>query len=148
MNKNFIRVRSTQDLIIAASVMAAGLLISTIFTDDIARMSGCFLAFVGVMLALYLKTGYKDSKTGIRYKKTEKNFPLSMRESIAAAIVKNPNSIDVSQADKSNAIKIDIYFSKTNGMAYLQMFEYVPYEYEARTGILEYEISKASSLIK
>ena len=55
---------------------------------------------------------------------------------------------NLSEEDKGNAIRLDVYYSKASGKAYLQLFEYVPYKYEPCTKVYEYEIAKVGKLIK
>ena len=49
---------------------------------------------------------------------------------------------------EGNGLRLDIYYAKSSGMAYMQLFEYIPYKYEACTAVYEYERSKISKLIK
>ena len=67
---------------------------------------------------------------------------------ISSALESRPNSIDLAQADKGNAIKLDIYYSKSTGKAYLQLFKYIPYTYDPCSGIYEYELATIDKLIK
>lgn len=148
MKKEFIRVRSVKDYTIVASLIAAGLLLAVIPESDALATAGCFLVFGGIILALCLKTGYKDTETGILYKKTEKYFQQDMHTPVADAIGSKPGSIDLSQADKGNAIKLDIYFSTSTGKAYLQLFEYVPYKYEPCSAVYEHSVNDVTDLIR
>ena len=59
-----------------------------------------------------------------------------------------PGSIDLKEADKGNAVKLDIYYSKAEGKAYLQLFEYVPYTYEPCSRLYEYQIADVEKLIR
>ena len=49
---------------------------------------------------------------------------------------------------KGNAVRLDVYYSKASGKAYLQLFEYIPYKYEPCSKIYEHEIIKVGKLIK
>ena len=71
-----------------------------------------------------------------------------MNTVISSALKNNPGSIDLTQADKGNAIKLDIYYSQRSGKAYLQLFEYIPYKYEPCSNLYEYEMSQVERLIK
>ena len=99
-------------------------------------------------LALVLKTGYKDVETNEKYIKKERYFQQTMHAAIADAIASKPDSIDLSQENKGNALKLDIYFRKATGKAYIQLFEYVPDTYQPCSKMYEYEISKVGKLIK
>ena len=57
-------------------------------------------------------------------------------------------SVDLSEEDKGSAVRLDVYYGKTSGKAYLQLFEYVPYTYEPCSGMYEYHISTVDKLIR
>ena len=109
---------------------------------------GFFLIFAGLILILVMKSAYKDTETGVRYQKKERFFQQAMNAPISSALASKPDSVDLSEEDKGNAVRLDIYFSKTLGKAYLQLFEYVPYKYEPCSKIYEYGIENVQKLIK
>ena len=148
MEKTFIRVHSIKDIVIFISLLILGSILVAVPTGDAVNITGFFLVFAGVILTLVLKTGYKDVETNVKYIKKERYFQQAMHTAIADAIASKPDSIDLSQENKGNAIKLDIYFSKTSGKAYIQLFEYVPYTYQPCSKMHEYEISKVGKLIK
>lgn len=148
MEKTFIRVHSIKDIVIFISLLVLGGILVAVPTSDAVNITGFFLVFAGAILALVLKTGYKDVETNVKYIKKERYFQQAMHAAIADAIASKPDSIDLSQENKGNAIKLDIYFSKAYGKAYVQLFEYVPYTYQPCSKMYEYEISKVSKLIK
>ena len=148
MEKTFIRVHSIKDIVIFISLLILGGILVAVPTSDAVNITGFFLVFAGAILALVLKTGYKDVETSVKYIKKERYFQQAMHAAMADAIASKPDSIDLSQENKGNAIKLDIYFSKASGKAYIQLFEYVPYTYQPCSKIYEYEISKVGKLIK
>ena len=148
MEKTFTRVHSIKDIVIFISLLILGGILVAVPTSDAVNITGFFLIFAGAILALVLKTGYKDVETNVKYFKKERYFQQAMHAAIADAIASKPDSIDLSQENKGNAIKLDIYFSKASGKAYVQLFEYVPYTYQPCSKMYEYELSKVSKLIK
>ena len=148
MEKTFTRVHSIKDIVIFISLLILGGILVAVPTGDAVNITGFFLIFAGAILALVLKTGYKDVETNVKYIKKERYFQQAMHAAIADAIASKPDSIDLSQENKGNAIKLDIYFSKASGKAYIQLFEYVPYTYQPCSKMYEYEISKVGKLIK
>ena len=148
MEKTFTRVHSIKDILIFISLLILGGLLVAVPTSDAVNITGFFLIFAGAILALVLKTGYKDVETNAKYQKKERYFQQAEHATIADAIASKPDSIDLSQENKGNAIKLDIYFSKASGKAYIQLFEYVPYTYQPCSKMYEYEISKVGKLIK
>ena len=148
MEKTFTRVHSIKDIVIFISLLVLGGILVAVPTSDTVNITGFFLIFAGAILALVLKTGYKDVETNVKYIKKERYFQQAMHAAIADAIASKPDSIDLSQENKGNAIKLDIYFSKASGKAYVQLFEYVPYTYQPCSKMYEYELSKVVKLIK
>ena len=148
MEKTFTRVHSIKDIVIFISLLVLGGILVAVPTGEAVNITGFFLVFAGAILALVLKTGYKDVETNVKYIKKERYFQQAMHAAIADAIASKPDSIDLSQENKGNAIKLDIYFSKASGKAYIQLFEYVPYTYQPCSKMYEYEISKVGKLIK
>ncbi|MBR5299523.1 MAG: hypothetical protein IKU36_04635 [Bacteroidales bacterium] len=148
MEKTFVRVRSVKDITIFVSLIIAGGVLIALPTGAALNITGFFLIFAGILLALLLKTGYKDEESGVKFQKEEHFFQQTMHTAISEALASNPDSLDLSEEDKGNAVRLDVYYSKVSGKAYLQIFEYVPYKYEPCSKIYEYEIAKVGKLIK
>ena len=71
-----------------------------------------------------------------------------MNPVILSALESKPDSIDLTQVDKGRSIRLDVYYSKSTGKAYLQLFEYIPYRYEPCSKTYEHEVEKVYKLIK
>ena len=148
MEKTLIRVRSIKDIVIFTSLILAGIILIMLPTGASVNITGFFLIFAGVILMLVLKSAYKDTETGMKYQKKEHYFQQAMNASISSALASRPESIDLAEAEKGNAVRLDIYFSRSTGMAYLQLFEYVPYKYEPCSKMYEHQLEKVEKLIK
>ena len=148
MKKEFVRVRSAKDITVSVSLIVSGAVLILLPTGAAVNITGFFLIMVGMLLALFMKTGYKDVETGEMYCKREHYFKQAMNPVISAAIASRPESVDLSEEDKGSAVRLDVYYGKTSGKAYLQLFEYVPYTYEPCSGMYEYHISTVDKLIR
>ena len=148
MEKSFTKVRSIKDIIISAILVVSGVLLLVFPTGAGINIAGFFMIFTGVLLALLLRTEYHDTETGEKYLKKEHYFQQEMNPLIVSALESRPESIDLSQANKGSTVKLDIYYSRTTGKSYLQLFEYIPYRYDPCSRIYEYELSKVEHLIK
>ena len=148
MEKEFIRVRSAKDIIIFVSFIIAGSVLILLPTGTSVNITGFFMIFTGLILAFVLKTGYKDMETGESYRKEEHFFKQTMNPAISAVLASRPQSIDLSQEDKGNGVRLDVYYSKSSGRAYLQLFEYVPYKYEPCSAVYEHRITDVNKLIR
>ena len=148
MKKEFIRVRSVKDIVIFTSIIILGCTLIALPTGTGVNITGFFLIFAGLILTMVLRTGHKDTETGDSYYKKEVYFQQAMYSDVLDAVKSNPSSIDLSQKDKGSALKVDIYFSKATGKAYVRMFECVPYKYQPCSDMYEYGVNNVTELIK
>lgn len=147
MEKEFSRVRSAKDITITATLVIAGCVLVALPTSAPVNITGFFLIFTGLILAFVLRTGYKDIETGDKYCKVEKFFAQSLKSEISNALETSVNKLNLSEEDKGNGIRLDIYYSKKTGKSYSQLFEYIPYKYEPCTRQYEYETSEIENVI-
>ena len=148
MEKTFVRVRSAKDITIFVTLIIAGSVLIALPTGAGINITGFFMIFAGLLLALFLKTGFKDEATGARFQMKEHYFPQAMNAPLSQAIATKPESVDLSEEDKGTAVKLDIYYSRTTGKAYIQLFEYVPHRYDPCSEIYEYDLARVENLIR
>ena len=74
MEKEFIRVRSVKDIVIFVSLIALGSVLVALPTGTAVNITGFFMIFAGLVLALVMKSGYKDTEKGDCYHKKEHYF--------------------------------------------------------------------------
>lgn len=142
MEKTFIRVRSIKDIAISVSLIILGSVLVSLPTGTGVNIAGFFTIFAGLILIFILKSGYKDTETGVLYKNKDYYFQQAMNAPISTALASKPECIDLGEAGKGNAVKLEIYYSKTSGKAYLQLFEYIPYKYEPCSKMYEHSLEK------
>ncbi len=147
MEKEFSRVRSAKDITITATLVIAGCVLIALPTSASINITGFFLIFTGLILAFVLRTGYKDNETGDKYCKVEKFFAQSLKSEISQALETSVKKLNLSEEDKGNGIRLDIYYSKKTGKSYSQLFEYIPYKYEPCTRQYEHETSEIEYVI-
>lgn len=147
MEKEFSRVRSAKDITITATLIITGCILVALPTSESINITGFFLIFTGLILAFVLRTGYKDNETGERYCKVEKFFAQSLKSEITNALETSLKKLNLSEEDKGNGIRLDIYYSRKTGKSYSQLFEYIPYKYEPCTGLYELETAEIESVI-
>ena len=148
METQFVKVRSVTDIAVSVLLIASGFILLLLPTDAGINIVGFFLIFTGIILLLSVRSAYKNPLTGEKYKKKEHYFQQDMHPLIASVLATAPDSIDLSKAQKGQTVKLDIYYSRATGKAYLQLFEYIPYKYEPCSDIYEHEVAKVEKLIK
>ena len=147
MEKEFSRVRSAKDITITATLIITGCVLVALPTSESINITGFFLIFTGLILAFVLRTGYKDNETGERYCKVEKFFAQNLKSEITNALETSLKKLNLSEEDKGNGIRLDIYYSRKSGKSYSQLFEYISYKYEPCTGQYELETAEIESVI-
>lgn len=147
MEKTFNKVRSTKDIVISAGLAAAGCVLVALPTSTSINIFGFFMLFAGILLFLMLRSGYKEVETGEKFCKTERYFSQTLRAELAEKIASKPQTVNLSEEDKGNALRLDIYYSRKTGKAYIQIFEYIPYKYEPCSKQYEYALSEVTNLI-
>ena len=148
MEKNFIRFRSTKDIITYTSLVILGSVLVALPTSTSINILGFFLIFAGVLLGIFMKTGYNDEASGIKFNKKELYFDKSRQEKLSKAIPVKLYASDIKVTEEGNGIRLDIYHNKTVGKGYVQLFEYVPYSYEPCTGMYEHSYESLSEILK
>lgn len=146
MEREFIRVRSAKDIFTTLILIAAGGIMIALPTSQAVNVAGFFLIFAGLVLGIILKTGYKDTESGINYYKKERFFAQNLRDDITRKIQGNLKGINLAEEDKGNGLRLDIYYSKASGKAFIQLFEYIPYKYEACSKMYEHSLTDAADL--
>ena len=148
MKKNFIKVRTVKDIAIFSSLIILGCVLVAVPSAATAVYVGYTSIALGVFLCFLLKSGYKDVDTKERYLKKEFPFLGIMKNSILSALLSSPDSIQLSEVGKGQVLVLKMYYSKSAGKAILQLFEYVPHQYEPCSEMYEYEISMVDKLLK
>ena len=64
MEREFSRVRSIKDILISSLLIISGCVLVTLPTSESINILGFFLIGTGIILAIFLRSGYKDQLTG------------------------------------------------------------------------------------
>ena len=148
MEKNFIRVRSVKDIIVCATLIIAGSILVALPTSASVNILGFFMIFAGIILLVFMKTGYKDEQSGERFCKEEIYFDKSKQGELSRTIPVKVCASDVKDANAGNGLRLDIYYSKNAGKGYVQLFEYVPYKYEPCSAMYEHPYENITEIFK
>lgn len=148
MNQQFIKVRSLRDITIFASLILIGAILALLPYGMGLNIAGYTLIIIGIVLALILKSAYREvNNPGIYYKR-ELFFEPKLKNEILRTIERDPSRLSLSEEGKGLSIRLDLYYSNTSSSAFLQLFEYVPYEYNAISEVVECDKSKVKQIIK
>ena len=86
-------------------------------------------------------------KTGERFCKTERFFGNEMREVLKKSM-ESPARICGDNEDKGSSLRLDVYHSQSCGKVFCQLYEYIPYKYEACSKIYEHTYEEGTRLIE
>ena len=148
MEKKFIRVRQLKDIVIFFLLIIIGCLMTSVTEIIGVNVVGFVIIISGFVYAFVLRDVYKDVDTGEKYLRKELLFKQEMKYAILSVIGSAPETIKISEEGKGQVVRLEIYYGKTSGKAYLQLFEYVPHQYEPCSDIYEYETNRIKKLIK
>ena len=86
----------------------------------------------------------------MKYHKKERYFEGCRRDELSSAISRKncKCKVDLSEENKGNTLRLDIYYNKQAGKAYMQIFEYIPYRYEPYSTLYEHEVANVTELIE
>ncbi|MBR5856140.1 MAG: hypothetical protein IKY70_02575 [Bacteroidales bacterium] len=147
MEKIFTKVRSAKDIIKSSSLIIAGCILAILPLGTGINLGGAVLIISGIILALSLKSAYKDDKSQKTYSKKEFFFKQEEKSSILNKISASPDSISLSEEGKGQALRLDIYYCKSSGEGYIQLYEYIPHQYRSCSKLYAYDTSKLKPFI-
>lgn len=148
METKFTRVRSLKDIVIFSIFIIAGILLTIIPEAMGANIGGYTLIIIGVILSFVLKSAYRNNASGVNYLHREITFKREVKESLVSAVKAHPEKIVISAVNDGQSLKLEIYYNKKTNKAFIQLFEYIPHQYEPCTDIFEYEFGRIEKLIK
>ena len=148
MEKEFCRVRSASDIAISVTLIILGIVLFLLPYGIGIKIGGFFLFLLGSLFLWLFKSVYKETGEKNIYHKRELYFRRELLNPILKGVVSDPHSIDTSAEGLGWTIKLNVYYSKSADKGYIQLFEYVPYNYEPCTEMLEYRINQIDNLIK
>ena len=148
MERNFVKVRSVMDIVISTSIIVSGCILALAPLGAAAAIGGYMLIILGFLIALLMKSEYREELSGEKYMKQEHFFPKEEKNQLLSAIASAPGKIDLREQGKGQVLKLDLYYSKALDKCYIQLFEYVPYQYAPCSQQIVCELSAVSNLLE
>ena len=147
MKPHFYRVRSVKDIVISVTLIIAGIALMSYPSEIGITILGMFLFLIGSLFLYLFKSVYKKEGTKEIYHKRELQFRREILQTIQDAVLSDPNQIDMTKEGLGWTVKLNIYFSREADKGYIQLYEYIPYNYEPCTQMLEYRINQIDKLL-
>ena len=142
MEYNFRKVHTGKDLAISILVLLAG--VGLYFLN---LGLGFCIGTCGLLMSLFYKAGYKINGKGILLTKESEDICKECRTSIMEFLEGKTPVPALKQGTEGGCIRLDVYFNKSEKVAYAQVYDYCNYDYEPATGIIELDSDRADKLI-
>lgn len=148
MKQQFIKVHSFKDIAIFLSITLIGIILALLPYGMGLNIAGCILIICGIALGFILKSAYREINNPGIYHKKEFFFEPKHKDDLLRNIQSNPSKINLSEEGNGLSVRLDLYYSSTSSSAFLQLFEYVPYEYVAVSEVVECDKERVKQIIK
>ena len=136
------------DVVISTSIIVLGCILAIVPLGAGVAIGGYMLIILGFLLALMMKSEYREELSGEKYQKQEYFFPKEEKNQLLSAIASAPGKIDLREQGKGQVLRLDLYYSKALDKCYIQLFEYVPYQYAPCSQMVGCELAKISNLLE
>lgn len=148
MTMEFIRVRSTGDIIISSLLTFGGIALVFLPSSISVNILGTMVAVIGIILMMTMKSEYKECISGLRYRKLIKYFPASKKADILSALKGDPSKFVWKEPRTGNGLMLEIYVCKSEKTVFARLLEYIPYNYEQCSEWFSYRLNIATPLLK
>lgn len=142
MEIHFKKVYTAKDLVISAITLAAG--IGLYFVN---AGIGIVVAVCGLLLLLFLKSGYKRPGDNLVLKKKAFDVAHTCRDSLKGFLEGKDVEPEVRTNMDGGIIRLEVWYNTEAAIAYAQLFDFSNYNYEPATELIELHDSKALKLI-
>lgn len=142
MEYDFKKVHTEKDITISTIILLAG--IGLFFVN---KGLGICIAVCGLVMYLVYKGGYRKEDNGILLTRKSEAICKVCRTSIVEFLEGKNAEPTIKTGNDGGCIWIDVYFNKSEQVAYAQLFDFCNYSYEPATGIVELKGDKAAKLI-
>lgn len=142
MDIHFKKVYTAKDLVISAITLAAG--IGLYFVN---AGIGIVVAVCGLLLLLFLKSGYKRPGDNLVFIKKAFDVAHTCRDSLKGFLEGKDVEPEVRTNMDGGIIRLEVWYNTEAAIAYAQLFDFSNYNYEPATELIELHDSKALKLI-
>ena len=142
MKEKIYKVHAPKDLIVSAMILMLG--VGLFFVN---RIAGVSMAVAAVVLFLIYKSGYKMEGSDVLLK--NKNLELSRhcRASVLDFIQGKSQELHLIHGNDGGTILLQTWFNKEEHVAYVCLSDYVDFDFQKVTEILQLSDEQAQKLI-
>lgn len=142
MEINFKKVHTGKDLAISTIVLLAGIVL--FFVN---KGLGICIAVCGLFMLLCYKGGFKKDGQDIVLTKKSEDLCKGCKSSIVDFLSGRDCAPSIEKGNEGGSVRLEIFYNKTERIAYAQLFDFCNYNYEPLTEVIELKGDKADILI-
>ena len=142
METIFKKVHTGKDLVISGITIAAG--IGLYFLN--AGLGGV-IGVCGLLMLLLYKAGYKANGEGPVLIKKAQDIPHPCRQSVIDYLNGKDVTPELNGAAHGASARLETYSNKEAGIVYAQLFDFINYNYEKATEMVESHSPRADQLL-
>ena len=142
MEIKFKKVHTVKDIVISAAIVLAG---AGLFFVNAGL--GIIVAACGIISLLIFKTGYKREGEDLLLEYKAMDVDHSCRQSLKDFLDGKDVTPEIKAQENGGIVRLEVYFNRTSGVAYAQLFDFSSYTYEKATEIVELRSPRAEKLI-
>lgn len=135
------------DVAISSITIIAGIVLVVMPTSVSINIFGSCMIVVGILLVTLFKTGWQDVETKEQYCMKKLFFHQNKKSQLLNALEKHAEIMAVSDKEEGDGLMMEIYYNRQNKKAYINLFEFVPYEYKTICPTFEYSTDEIGRLI-
>jgi len=141
MEYNFKKVHTRKDLIISILLMVAG---AGLFFLN--KGLGITVGVFGLVCLLIFKAGYKLNGKGVVLTKKSQDLCKCCRTSVVEFLNGKNVTPEIKRGNEGGIIRLEVYFNKSERIAYVQAFDFCNYTYEPVAQVVELEGDRAEMI--
>lgn len=142
MQSNFKKVHTGKDLTISSAVLVIG--IGLFFAN---KWLGVFIMVCGLLTLLLFKKGFrKEGQTSV-LSRVSMDISKTCSLSVIGFLRGEDRSLVIKEGNEGGSMRLITYFNKQDHIAYVQLFNYSNYLYEAATEDVELTGARADEFI-
>lgn len=142
MQTEFKSVHTSKDLIISLGLLAIG--VGLFFVN---KGVGVVLAIAGVVSLLLYKKGYRTEGAECYFQKKDLELNKSCRSSVMDYINGKDVQPELIEGNEGGSVRLVVYYNKTEGLAFAQLFDYQGYDYQPASEMVEIRRPRVDRLI-
>lgn len=142
MEYDFKQVHTVKDLTISTLVLLFG--VGLFFVN---KGLGICIGICGLFMYFVYKGGYKQDGKGILLTRKSEDICKSCKTSIVEFLEGKDTAPTIKKGDEGGSVRLDVYYNRSEDLAYAQLYDFRNYSYEPVTEIVELKGDRVEKLI-